>query len=100
MKKVALLVLLVLVTSTLLMAAIPTKMVRLTIINKSDPGVGSGDYTVYMKLTGSAVTDAFYYLVIPAGSQDAPTVRVFTIMQDVYDRETWQSDGLRSTGQL
>ncbi len=93
MKKVSLLVLLAILASTLLMAAIPTKVVRLTIINKS------GD-DVYIKLTGSAVTDAFYYLTVPAGDRDAPMVKVFTVMMDVYDRETWQCNGLRSAGNL
>lgn len=100
MKKVSLFILLVIVLSTVLMAAVPTKMVRLTIINKSDPLVDSGDYAVYMKLTGSSVTDAFYYLTVPAGSRDEPTVKVFTVMSDVYDRETWQCNGVRSAGVL
>ena len=100
MKKVSLLILLVLVLSTVFMAAIPTKMVRLTIINKSDPGTGAGDFAVYMKLTGSGVTNAFYYLTVPSGSKDSPTVKVFTVMQDVYSRETWQCNGVRSTGNL
>ena len=93
MKKVSLLILLVIVLSTVLMAAVPTKMVRLTIINKS------GD-DVYMKLTGSEVTEAFYYLTIPSGDMDAPTVKVFTVMADLYDRETWACAGLRSGGKL
>ncbi len=93
MKKISLLMLLVLVASTLLMAAVPTKVVVLTIINKSE-------YDVYMKLEGSAVTDAFYYLTVPTGSRDNPTVKVFTIMTDMYTRTTWQCDGVKSTGQL
>jgi hypothetical protein len=93
MKKVSLLILLVIVLSTVLMAAVPTKMSRLTIINKSE-------YDVYMKLTGSDVTEAFYYLTIPTGDKDSPTVKIFTVMQDLYDRETWQCDGYLSTGQL
>src|SRR5512139_411863 len=93
MKKVSLLILLVIVLSTVLMAAVPTKMARLTIINKSDDDV-------FMKLTGSSVTDAFYYLTIPTGSQDTPTVKIFTVMQDLDDRETWACAGFRSTGQL
>lgn len=100
MKKVSLLILVVLVLSTVMMAAIPTKMVRLTIINKSDPLTGAGDFAVYMKLTGSAVTNAFYYLTVPTGSRDNPTVKVFTIMQDVYSRETWQCNGVKSSGTL
>lgn len=93
MKKVSLLILLVIVLSTVLMAAVPTKVVRLTIINKSD-------FDVYMKLEGSAVTEAFYYLTIPAGSQDEPVVKVFTVMSDLYSRTTWQCDGVQSSGSL
>jgi len=93
MKKVSLLILLVIVLSTVLMAAVPTKTVRLTIINKSD-------YDVYMKLEGSAVTEAFYYLTIPSGTQDEPTVKVFTVMSDLYSRTTWQCDGVQSSGSL
>ena len=93
MKKVSLLILLVIVASTLLMAAIPTKMVRLTVINKSG-------YDVYIKLTGSPATEAYYYLTIPAGTRDEPTVKIFTIWVDLYDRETWQCGGIKSTGNL
>lgn len=93
MKKVSLLVLLAILASTLLMAAIPTTVVRLTIINKSG-------FDVFMKLTGSSVTDAFYYLTIPSGDRDVPTVKVFTVMSDLYTRETWQCNGVRSTGTL
>lgn len=92
MKKVSLLILLVIVVSALLTAAIPTKLVRLTVINKS------GD-DVFIKLTGSPATDAYYYLTIPAGDRDNPTVKVFTVWVDLYDRETWQC-GTSSTGQL
>lgn len=93
MKKVSLLVLLAIVASTLLMAAIPTTIVRLTIINKSG-------YDVYMKLEGSAVTDAFYYLTVPSGDRDVPTVKVFTVMSDLYKRTTWQCGGVQSSGTL
>jgi tetratricopeptide (TPR) repeat protein len=92
MKKLSMLILLVIVAS-LLVAAIPTKMMRLTIINKSG-------YDVYMKLEGSAVTDAYYYLTVPAGDRDEPTVKVFTVMSDAYTRTTWQCDGLKSDGYL
>jgi len=93
MKKVSLLVLLAIVASTLLMAAIPTTVVRLTIINKSG-------YDVYMKLEGSAVTEAFYYLTVPSGDRDVPTVKVFTVMSDLYKRTTWQCGGAKSSGTL
>jgi len=93
MKKVSLLVLLAILASTLLMAAIPTTIVRLTIINKSG-------YDVYMKLEGSSVTQGFYYLTVPSGDRDIPTVKVFTIMTDLYKRTTWQCNGTKSTGTL
>jgi hypothetical protein len=93
MKKVSLLVLLAILASTLLMAAIPTTIVRLTIINKSE-------YDVYMKLEGSSVTQSFYYLTVPSGTRDNPTVKVFTIMADLYTRTTWQCNGAKSTGTL
>ncbi len=93
MKKVSLLVLLAILASTLLMAAIPTTIVRLTIINKSG-------YDVYMKLEGSGVTQAFYYLTVPSGTRDEPVVKVFTIMSDVYQRTTWQCNGAKSSGTL
>lgn len=92
MKKVSLLILLVVVAS-LMVAAIPTKTVRLTVINKSG-------YDVYMKLEGSELTDAYYYLTIPAGDRDEPTVKVFTIMEDVYTRTTWMCDVFESSGKL
>ena len=92
MKKVSLLILLVIVAS-LLVAAIPTKMVRLTVINKS----GSD---VYIKLEGSALTEAYYYLTIPAGDRDEPTVKVFTIMEDVYTRTTWMCEVFEAEGSL
>ena len=90
MKKLTLLILLVLVASTLV-AAIPTKTVRLVVINKSG-------YDVYIKLEGSALTQAFYYLSIPAGEADLPTIKIFTIMVDYYTRTTWQCGGAQSTG--
>jgi hypothetical protein len=93
MKKVSLLVLLAILASTLLMAAIPTTIVRLTIINKSG-------YDVYMKLEGSSVTQSFYYLTVPSGTRDTPTVKVFTIMSDLYTRTTWQCNGAKSSGTL
>jgi len=93
MKKVSLLVLLAIVASTLLMAAIPTTIVRLTIVNKSG-------YDVYMKLEGSGITEAFYYLTVPSGTRDEPVVKVFTVMSDLYTRTTWQCNGLKSSGSL
>src|SRR5690606_12838082 len=95
MKKVSLILLLVIVLSTVLMAQVPTKMVRLTVINKS------GD-DVFIKLNGSNISDPpfFYYLTIPTGDSDAPSIKVFTIMSDVYSRETWACNEFRTAGTL
>ena len=87
MKKLNLLIIVAILASALLMAATPTKLVRLTIKNNS------GD-TVYMKLTGEA-TDAFYYLTIPDEEE-----MVFTVYSDIYARETWACDGVKSKGKL
>jgi len=72
---------------------IETKIVRMTVVNYSE-------YDVYMKLEGSEVTCAFYYLAIPAGTRDEPTVKVFTVMVDLYTRTTWECNGDRDTGTL
>lgn len=93
MKKVMLFVMMAMLVVSLLVAAVPTKMARLTVINKS----GSD---VYLKLTGSEVTESFYYLTVPSGDRDEPTTKVYTIMQDVYTRETVQCEGLVTDGQL
>jgi hypothetical protein len=93
MKKVSLLILIAILISSLMLAAIPTRMVRLTVINKSG-------YDVYIKLEGSPVTDSYYYLTIPSGDRDTPYVKVFTIMEDLYTRTTWQCDGQKSSGTL
>jgi hypothetical protein len=91
--KMSLFILLVILASLLLTSAIPTRLVRLTLINKSD-------YDVFIRLRGSPVTNAFYYLTIPKGSRDNPTVKVFTVMADSYKRLTWQCNGLRAAGEL
>lgn len=93
MKRMSLFILLVILASLLLTSATPTKMVRLTLINKSD-------YDVFLKLRGSPVTKAYYYLTVPKGSRDTPTVKVFTVMTDMYKRLTWQCGGLRVSGEL
>ena len=93
MKKVSLLILIAILISSLFLAAIPTRMVRLTVINKSG-------YDVYIKLEGSPVTQSYYYLTIPAGDRDVPYIKVFTIMEDLYTRTTWQCDGQKSSGTL
>ena len=101
MKKVILLVLTVMLVSAFLMASGPSlRMVRLEVINKSGN-------EVMIKLEGSDVGKQFYYLTIPAGSKDWPTVEVFTVLEDVYKRTTWYGEGdnptcvgLSSTGWL
>ena len=99
MKKVSLLLLIVVVASVLLMAAAPMRLIRLTVINKSE-------HTIYMKLEGSSVGEQFYYLTIAKGTKSLPEVATFTIVQDVYSRTTWYGpgdsycEGWKSSGEL
>ena len=87
MKKLNLLIIAALLATMLLMAATPTKLVRLTVNNDS------GD-TVYIKLEGD-LTESFYYLTIPDGETEA-----FTVYSDVYKRTTWACDGVKTSGRL
>jgi hypothetical protein len=101
MKKVILLVLTVMLVSAFLMASGPSlKIVKLTVFNKSGN-------EVMIKLEGSEIGKQFYYLTIPAGTPDWPTVKVFTVLEDVYKRTTWYGEGavsqcvgVKSTGWL
>jgi hypothetical protein len=86
MKKLNLLIVVALLASALLMAATPAKLVRLEVINQTDA-------PVYIKLTGE-LTDAFYYLTIPAEE-----TMTFTVLTDNYKRETWACD-YKSSGRL
>ena len=101
MKKVIWLVIAVMLISSLLMASgPPLRIVRLTVINKSGNDV-------MIKLEGSEVGRQFYYLTIPAGTKTLPTVRWFTILEDIYLRTTYYGEGkypqcvgVSSSGQL
>ncbi len=86
MKKLNLLIVVALLASALLMAATPAKLVRLEVINQTDA-------PIYIKLTGE-LTDAFYYLTIPAEE-----TMTFTIFTDSYKRETWACD-YKTSGRL
>lgn len=54
----------------------PFKLIRLTIINKSNMAVG-------VKLTGKTL-EQFYYLKVEKGSRISPTIGQFTVVQDTY----------------
>ena len=86
MKKLNLLIVVALLVSALLMAATPAKLVRLEVINQTEA-------PIYIKLTGE-LTDAFYYLTIPADE-----VMTFTVLTDDYKRETWACD-YKTSGRL
>ena len=101
MKKLALLLIFALLVTTFLTAAgPPLRLVRLVVINKSGN-------TVYIKLTGSSVGGQFYYLTIDKGTKTAPSLGWFTVVSDVYTRETTYGagdnaacEGVTSRGQL
>ena len=85
MKKLSLLLLLVILASSLLMAASPLRLVRMYVVNRSG-------HTIYMKLEGQ-VNDQFYYLTIPYGSREHPKGSQWTLVEDVYTRTTWYGPG-------
>jgi len=101
MKKTILLVVAVVMIASLILASGPMlRVVRLTVINKSGNDV-------FLKLEGSDIGKQFYYLTIPAGTKTFPTVRVFTVVEDVYTRTTTYGEGkydacvgVSSSGQL
>ena len=100
MKKVILVVMAVMLASMLLTAAAPPlKIMRLEIINKSGN-------VIYLRLEGSDVGQQFYYLTIPLGTKEMPTVKTFTVLSDVYSRTTYYGagdpikEGISSTGKL
>ncbi len=86
MKKLNLLIVVALLVSALLMAVAPAKLVRLEVINQTGA-------PIYIKLTGE-LTEAFYYLTIPADE-----TMTFTIFTDSYKRETWACD-YKTSGRL
>ncbi len=101
MKKALLILIAAILVSSLVLASGPAlRVVRLTVINKSGN-------EIYMRLEGSDVGKQFYYLTIPAGTKTSPTVRVFTVVEDVYKRTTTYGAGkykycygMTSVGQL
>jgi hypothetical protein len=66
---------------------------KLTIVNKSG-------YDVYMKLESCGANGAFYYLTIPAGTPDDPTIKVFTVFTGAYKSTTYQCNGVENTNLL
>ena len=83
MKKLNLLIVVALLASALLMAATPAKLVRLEVINQTGA-------PIYIKLEGQ-LTEAFYYLTIPADE-----TMTFTVLTDSYKRTTWACDYMTS----
>ena len=101
MKKLALLLIFALLVTTFLTAAgPPLRLVRLVVINKSGN-------VVYIKLTGSNVGGQFYYLTVDKGTKSNPALGWFTVVSDLYTRETTYGagdnaacEGVTSKGQL
>jgi hypothetical protein len=99
-KALLILVAAIMITSLVLASGPALRVVRLTVINKSGN-------EVYIRLEGSDVGKQFYYLTVPAGTKTSPTVRVFTVVEDVYKRTTTYGAGkykfcygMTSVGQL
>jgi len=60
----------------------PTRLVRLTIISKSDVKVA-------VQLTGVDDTTKFYYFLLPKASRELPVELTFTIIPQRYDAKVW-----------
>jgi len=76
----------ILIASAIIASGPSLRVVRLTIINKSGN-------EIFIKLQGSDIGKQFYYLAIPAGTKTLPTVREFTVIEDVYTRATTYGEG-------
>ena len=59
----------------------PDKLVRLTILNKSQ-------YPLGIKLTGDNEAN-FYYLHVPKGDEEFPLEKRFTIARDIYQMQIY-----------
>ncbi len=71
--------------SLLLVSAAPTppiKLVRLTLLNKSDNDIE-------VKLTGKSCSQFYYYLRVPKGEYGVPVEKSFTIIPDTYSVDTY-----------
>lgn len=86
--KLVLLLIAVILVSLLLSASdFPTRLVRLTVINKSGN-------EIFMRLQSiDPERHRFYYLTIPAGTKTEPNVKQFTIAEDLYYRTTYYGPG-------
>ncbi len=76
MNKKMTLILAFLVLASISAGALPTRLVRLKIINKSGRGIE-------LSLSGKNL-EYFYYLRIPAGNRLMPAEQIFTIVPDTY----------------
>ena len=84
MKKIILLTLML--SSILLFSAKDADLIRLTVINKSGT-----ELAIWLQGT---LNDSYYYLTVPEGSKEKPTIKEFTILRDTYDmrvsyKESW-----------
>ncbi len=57
-------------------ACLPPKLIRLTIVNKSD-------FDLEIQMVGTQ-SEEIYYLKVAEGSVETPTEKVFTIVPDIY----------------
>jgi hypothetical protein len=74
--------------------AIPSySQARLSIVNMSG-------YEVFMKLERCSSDEAFYFLTVPAGSSEAPTTTVFTVLEGTYTNMKVQCNGIENVSLL
>ena len=63
--------------SLLLLGTKDADLIRLTVINKSGT-----ELAIWLQ---GQDDDTFYYLTVPKGSKESPTVKEFTILRETYD---------------
>ena len=78
------LLLLLLVLSLTLLAQAPGRIVRLTVVNKSQ-------YELYIELKGQT-QKGFYYLRVDSNGSIGETIREFTVLADRYNVRAWYVD--------
>lgn len=62
----------------------PVKLIRLTVINKAGLGIE-------ISMTGK-YQEGSYYLRVPEGDRSSPTLKVFTIIPDIYSMQVYYDE--------
>ncbi len=75
------------------MPALPQKIAKLTLTNESG-------FPVSLDLQSCGIGRQFYYLTVSQGTKTSPSIEVFTVLMDYYDRTTIACEGKETKGTL